>query len=166
MGDAQVQVIDDEMPEVIADAHAFVAPPEKRLRDPAKLKTYRDKYIAARKACRDAAEKAKPLSKKAKRVRPKATEDEVPGKRGPKGWAPEYRLREGSKKYGARLRKKRLELGYTQEQFAVFFGIKQPHMCNLEKGTFAPGPKLKALIEKKFFAKVGLGKPRKGAPKT
>jgi DNA-binding XRE family transcriptional regulator len=86
--------------------------------------------------------------------------------RGPKGWAPEDRRRDGSKKWGKMVRAKRLELGYTQAEFATFFGIKQPHMCNLEKGTFKPGDKVKNLIEAKFFKQVGLGKPRKGAPKA
>jgi len=72
-------------------------------------------------------------------------------KRGPKGWAPEDRMRNGSKKFGLALRKKRLELGWTQAQMGMELGIKQPHMCNLEKGTFAPGPKLLALIEKKYL---------------
>lgn len=130
----------------------------KTKRDPAKLKEYRDKHIAKKKRGRHGPHPKRKEKKPAKR--------KAASKRGPKGWAPEDRRRDGSKKYGLMLRKKRLELGYTQAEFAEFFNIKQPHMCNLEKGTFRPGPKLKALIDKKFFAQVGRGKPRKGAPKA
>jgi len=86
--------------------------------------------------------------------------------RGPKGWAEEWRVRKGNKKWAKMLRAKRKELGYTQAEFGQFFGIKQPHMANLESAMFKPGPYLYGLIMKKFFTRVGFVKPRKGAPKA
>src|SRR5882724_481078 len=137
-------------------------PPAKKNRDPEKLKQYRDTHRAKMKALapKKAAKTAKPKKKVVKAK--KKAEEPYKSNRGPKGWKPEDRRRDGNKKWGLMLRKKRLELGYTQAQFAEFFNILQPHMCNLEKGTFNPGPKLREIIEKKFFRHVGLGKPRKG----
>jgi DNA-binding XRE family transcriptional regulator len=99
--------------------------------------------------------------------KPKEPAKTKPGaKRGPKGWAEEDRVRNGSRRFGAKLKQKRLELGWTQKQMGEALGILQPHMSNLEMGTFAPGAKLAALIEQKFFASKIPGRPRKGAPKA
>jgi DNA-binding XRE family transcriptional regulator len=127
--------------------------------------TPKAKLIIKRKAKKPA--EKKPL----KRTNMRGFEDlqktrRKPGKRGPQGRPEEERIRNGSKKFGAALRKKRLELGWTQRQMGEILGIKQPHMSNLEKGTFKPGAKLLAIIERKFFKHVGLKKPRKGAPKS
>lgn len=146
---------------VVVEARTAEPEKVKAKRDPLKLKRYRDKYAAKKRA---AAQQEPDTRKRAVRVNKKAKPDAQ--KRGPKGWSEEDKRREGSKRWGLLLRKKRLELGYTQAEFAEFFDIKQPHMCNLEKGTFRPGKYLKELIEKKFFKKVGVGKPRKGAPKA
>lgn len=134
----------------------------------------RDRKNKALREKRAALKAEKTAIKKApKRKGPRTRREKLPAKtrstksnRGPKGWPEADRRRDGNLRWAKRLRAKRLELGYTQAEFAQFFDIKQPHMCNLEKATFAPGPKLKELIETKFFRQVGLGKPRKGAPKA
>jgi DNA-binding XRE family transcriptional regulator len=111
--------------------------------------------------------KATPPKKKAEKKSVSKVRSKVKSNRGPKGWPEEDRVRNGSKKFGARLRAKRKELGWTQAQMGELLGILQPHVSNIEKGTFAPGAKLAGVIEKKFFkSHVAKGKPRKGAPKA
>lgn len=98
-------------------------------RDPAKLKKYRKAYLERKEA---------------------ATH-----KRGPKGRPEEERTREGIKSWGLKLRRKRLELGYTQIQFGELIGIGQPTLSNLEMGTYRPGPELRERIDRMFFKHVG-----------
>lgn len=153
--------------EISAEA-CFAAIPAKKgalKRDPAKLKQYRDKSRAKKAAAKSAAKK--PKSKKpAKRSAAKAQISPKSSKRGPQGRREQDKIRNGVKSWGLKVRRKRLELGYTQEQFASIVGVKQPHVCNLEKGTFKAGPMLRERIEKMFFDHVGLKKVRKGAPKA
>lgn len=124
----------------------------------------------ARKVTGKRAKKA-PITKKRAPKGPRARKEKLPAKRkeaakrGPIGRPESERVRVGLKGWGKKLRSKRLALGYTQWQFAEILGIKQPSLCNLEKGTFRPSPKLIDLVHKKWFARMGVGKPRKGAPK-
>lgn len=130
-------------------------------RDPEKLRQYRTKSRAKKAAAKAAAKKPKSKRSAAKaQIVPKSS------KRGPQGRREQDKIRNGIKSWGLKVRRKRLELGYTQEQFAAIVGVKQPHICNLEKGTFKAGPMLRERIEKMFFAHVGLKKVRKGAPKA
>jgi DNA-binding XRE family transcriptional regulator len=128
------------------------------------------KKVRARKVTGKRAKKA-PVSKKRAPKGPRSRKEKLPAKRketakrGPIGRPEAERIRTGLKGWGKKLRAKRLYLGYTQWQFAEILGIKQPSLCNLEKGTFRPSPKLIDLVHKKWFARMGIGKPRKGAPK-
>ena len=80
-------------------------------------------------------------------------------KRGPKGNPPSKVARSGDAKWGAKVAKKRQALGLTQREMAERFDILQPHMCNLEKGTYEPSAKLRARIDKALFAKVNTASP-------
>lgn len=98
-------------------------------RDPAKLKKYRKAYLERK--------------------------EHLAHKRGPHGRPEEKRLREGLKGWGMKLRRKRLELGYTQVEFGQIIGINQPSLSNLEKGTYRPSPELKEKIDRLFFRHAG-----------
>jgi ribosome-binding protein aMBF1 (putative translation factor) len=113
--------------------------PKKRVRaprDPAKLKAYQDKWRAKQKK----ANVKKGAKQRAKNAKPK--------KKGPQ---PRYlrggMLRTGNFTWGKKVAKARQAKGWTQEELAVFVGIKQPHMCNCERGTFKPSAELRIRIE-------------------
>lgn len=114
-------------------------------RDPAKLKEYQDKWRAKKK---------KQVAKANAKARAKLTPKD---RTGPK---PRYlrsgMLRTGSFTWGKKVAKARQALGLTQEALAIAVGIKQPHMCNCERGTFKPSKELRARIEQT----LGLAKPK------
>ena len=108
-------------------------------RDPAKLKKYRKAYLERKEAAAH--------------------------KRGPKGLPEEQRIRKGVKSFGLKVRRKRLDLGYTQVQFGKLIGVGQPTLSNIEKGTYSAGPELRERIEAMFFRHAGdTGKTKNPRP--
>lgn len=106
-------------------------------RDPAKLKEYQDKWRAKKKKQANAKKSAK---QRAKNAKPKT-----------KGPQPRYlrggMLRTGNFTWGKKVAKARQAKGLTQQALADAVGIKQPHMCNCERGTFKPSAELRIRIE-------------------
>lgn len=72
------------------------------------------------------------------------------GGRGPKGRPEAERIRRGLKGWGRRVAAARRRAGLTQVQAAALLGIRQPSLCNLEKGTYPPSEELRLRIEKKL----------------
>lgn len=79
-----------------------------------------------------------------------ASAPKLPARRGPQGRPEEDRLRQGLKTWGLKVKRARIAKGLTQRAFAEILGICQPHVCNLEKGTFRPSEELRARIDKKL----------------
>jgi DNA-binding XRE family transcriptional regulator len=151
----------EEFIETIAEiqqvVEAEVAAKPKGKRDPAKLKEYRAAHAArvkaaraqraeraAKKAAAKAAAKAKSAPKKRK------SKPQAPGavRRGPQGRPEDKRLREGLKTWGRKVAARRKALRLTQAQFGAMVGICQPHVCNIEKGTYKPSDELRTRVDK------------------
>lgn len=123
---------------------------------------------------KDRAKQQKPnagrVTKKQREARSKAHKKPHAGlRRGPKGNPPSKVKRSGDAAFGARVARKRIYLGFTQWELGEKVGIKQPHMCNVEKGTLMPSAELRArlnavLFDKKTDPKL-LKKGHRGAPK-
>src|SRR5882762_10459690 len=135
----------------------------KKVRDPKKLKEYQAKWRAKKKK---AAKKAKLAMPRAKATRtskphPKSRKPAL-SKSGPKErFLRGGLLRTGNFIWGKKVAKARQSKGLTQEELAIAVGIKQPHMCNCERGTFSASKALKARIE----AKLGITRPSRAKPK-
>jgi DNA-binding XRE family transcriptional regulator len=148
----------EEFIETIAEVQQVVeaeaASKPKGKRDPAKLKEYREAHAARVKAARaHRAERAakKEAAKTKSAPKKRKSQPQAPGaiRRGPQGRPEDKRLREGLKTWGRKVAAKRKALGLTQAQFGEMVGICQPHVCNIEKGTYKPSDELRARIGKK-----------------
>lgn len=163
------EVLMPNFEEVVADACvALVAAKKGALklktpRDPEKLRQYRAKS----KAKKAAAKKAPKRRGKGRKLPQIARKRAIPvtRQRGPKGFTNSGMPRVGNEAWGRKIAKARQFQNMTQQELAEKVGIKQPHMCNVEKGTFKASAKLKAALEAILFGHVGLSKKHKTAPK-
>ena len=162
MGDDSEQVVEAKvfLEEVLSIPAADIAKAVKMARALRPKKKSPAKKKAAKKAggARARSAKQKVQSKK----KPYLAKN--PKKRGPKGLPESKRHRYGDMAWGARVAKKRIALGFTQGEFGAKIGILQPHVCNIERGTFPPSPKLREKVDQYLLKHVGAAtkkKPRK-----
>lgn len=106
---------------------------------------------APRKPKSKVAPKRKPAAKAKAKKAPRKASKKTAKKTSAKKRAP--RVAEGSKKYGAAIRKARLAKKLSQRELAGKMKCKQPTICNIETGRMAAGPRLQAKIQKALGVK-------------